>query len=212
MKIVPSLAIWLVVLIGGAVIVDFLCWTTDQGGTGNGVGFFRYRLRCNFFPFGVGEDPSIARIRLEAEAPARFMFYGGVSPAYETISMEWALQPDYEGRAEGRMVFDLVNDTIRIDGRRIPLDSGHLREILGIPDRPENLATLKYLLDFLDRCHTGRVSKPSHFVIEAEEPMLGTIRHAALGRRAPYPIVTWTGIWLLMVTTFYTRKRICGRC
>jgi len=207
MKTVFDIGIWLAVLVGGILTVDFVFRRTCQGGTGNGAGIFNYAFNCDILP-DIEEDPSISYVVLQGQAPGRFKFYGGVSPIYDTISMKWSLNTGYVGRPEGHILFNLASDTIDDEGRIVPLDSDHLLEVIGIPDRPANRATLKYLLDILRDCHTGHLPKPSHFSYKLKEPMSVIIRHVALGYRVDYFTLTWGGIWLLAISVFYTIKRI----
>ena len=210
MKTVFHIGIWLAVLVGGVLTVGFLFQRTCQGGTGNGAGFFNYSFRCEFFS-NAEEDPSISYVELEGQAPRRFKFYGGVSPIYETISMKWSLNTGYVGRPEGHILLNLAKNTINDDGRSVPLDSNRLLEVMGIPDRLGNRATLKYLLDILRDCHTGQLPRPSHFSYRLEEPMPGSICHVAHGYKVDYYVLTWGGIWLVAIPVFYTIKRLTSR-
>jgi hypothetical protein len=207
MKIVFHAAIWLVVLIGGIEVVGTVFGRTSQGGTGNGAGFFDYSFQSLFFP-SVEGDPSISDIELEGRAPRRFKVYGGVSPVYDQISMTWSLNPGYEGRPEGRLLFDLDSDTIVDRDVRVPLDIEYLLAALEIPDRHANRLTLQYVLDVLEDCHTGQLPRPSHHGYTLQDPMSGGMRHVALGFMMSYSILTWVGIWILAITVFYTTKGI----
>ena len=210
MKTVFHIGIWLAVLVGGILTVGVVFRRTCQGGTGNGAGIFNYEFNCDIFP-DIEEDPSISYVVLQGQAPRRYKCYGGVSPIYDTISMKWSLNAGNLGRPEGHILLDLASAAIDDEGRIVPLDSDHLLEVIGIPDRPANRATLKYLLDILRDCHTGQLPKPSHFSYRLKEPMPVTIRHVALGYRVDYFTLSWGGIWLLAISVFYTIKRITNR-
>jgi hypothetical protein len=210
MKIVFHAAIWLAVLIGGMQVVGTVFRRSSQGGTGNGAGFFDYSFQSHFFP-SVEGDPSISDIELQGRAPRRFKVYGGVSPVYDHISMKWSLNSGYEGRPEGRLLFDLDSDTIVDRDVRVPLDIEHLLATLEIPDRPANRLTLQYVLDVLEDCHTGQLPRPSHHGYTLQDPMFGRMRHVALGYKVNYSILTWVGIWILAIPVFYTTKRITSR-
>lgn len=179
-------------------MVGWVFQRTCQGGTGNGAGIFHYSYRCDIFP-DVEGDPSLEYVALDGQAPKRFMMYGGVSPVYDRISMKWSLHPGYVGRSEGKVVLDLASNTINEAGHSVALDSDRLLDVLGIPDRPANRATLKYLLDTLDDCHKGRVPRPSHLGYHLEQPMPGYMQHVALGYSVDYYLLTWVGIWSLAV-------------
>jgi hypothetical protein len=94
------------------------------------------------------------------------------------------------------------------EGRSVPLDSDHLMKVMQIPDRTENRVTLALLMDALKACHTGQLPKPGHFSREIKGPMQGNIRHGAHGYSVSYSLLTWIGIWMLMIIAYYTRKRV----
>lgn len=206
-KIAFHIIFWLVVLFYGLWMVDVVFRSTCQGGTGDGVGFFDHSFRYYSLP-DVEGDPSIAYIELEGQAPKRFMFDGGVSPAYDKVTMKWCLHDGYVGRPKGELSLNLANQTIDHEGRSVPLDNDHLLKVMQIPDRTENRVTLGLLLDALKVCHAGQLPKPSHFSREIKDPMQGNIQHGAHGYSVSYSTLTWIGIWMLMIIVYYTRKRI----
>ncbi len=144
MKRFAYLMIWIAVLVGGAMAVGMVFKRTSQGGTGNGLGLFRYSYEFDLFP-AIDDDPSFSHIQLNAEAPQRFKLYGGVSPKYETISMKWELPPGYEGRSEGHILINLTDSVIHDNGRTFDLNSDNLLKVTGVQDRSANRITIEYL-------------------------------------------------------------------
>lgn len=210
MKTVLHIGIWLAVLVVGVWAVGFVSFKTSQGGTGNGAGFFDYSFRSCYFP-AFEEDPSMSMIELEGRAPRRFKVFGGVSPVYDAISLKWSLHSGYSGRPKGQVSLHLASETLTDGDRSVPLDVEHLLEVIGIPDRPANRDTLRYLMKVLEDCRTGRLPRPNHHGYELEEPMPGSMRHAALGYMVSYPVLAWVGLWLLAIPAFYTTKRMTNR-
>ena len=199
--------IWLIVLIGGVMAVGMVFRVSSQGGTGNGAGFFDYQFQSRIFP-SVEGDPSIFYIELEGRAPKRFKLYGGVSPVYDRISMNWELHSDYEGRPEGHVIFHFDSNTVSDRGASAPLNVESMLAIMEIPDRPANRLTLQYLLDILESYHSGRLPRPSHHHYTLEDPMSGNLKHVARGYIVRYPILSWVGIWILTIPVFYSIRRM----
>lgn len=210
MKTLFHIGIWLAVLVIGIWVVGFVFRSTCQGGTGNGLGLFRYSYELDLFP-AVDGDPSFSHVELEAQAPQRFKVFGGISPRYDAISMKWELNNGYEGRPEGHILINLLEGDLVDGGRRLDLNSDNLLSVTGVPDRPANRITLEYLLGIFEDARTGQLPRPSHFSYTPEDPMLGRIQHVALGFMLNYSILSWVGIWTLAAIATITTKRITSR-
>lgn len=210
MKKLFHIGIWLAVLVIGVWVVGFIFRSTCQGGTGNGLGFFRYSYEFHLYP-AVDGDPSFSYIELEAQAPQRFKLYGGVSPMYDTISMKWKLYTGYEGRKEGHILIKPKGGYIVDGGRRLDLTIDNLLSVTGITDRPANRITFEYLLGIFAKARTGHLPRPSPHAYIPEEPMIGRIQHVARGYMLNYSILSWVSIWLLIAIVTVTKKRITRR-
>ena len=216
MKIAVRIVLWTALLLGGAKVISVVTFNTGLAGSGAGIGSFSYWFRCSLEPNSVygGQDESVGGfITIEGTAPSRFKFNGGVSPTYDKVALEWHL---YSGGAagltEGQAEIDLLADEIRTDDKLFPLELPGLARALGIDDSPANGVFLNALFDFLRDCRSGDIPRPRHHTRRFDDPIGGQLQHFATGASIRYPIISWFGIWLMLLVATYlipglTRRR-----
>ena len=203
MNTAVRIALWTALLLGGAKLVSVVTFNTGLAGSGAGVGAFAYWFQCKLEPDPIyhGQDKSVGGlITIEGRAPSRFKFDGGISPAYEKVSLEWILYSGgATGRSEGQVDIDLRENRIRKDGEPLPLEPSSLARVLAIDDSPANAVFLTALFDFLTDCRSGNIPRPRHHPYSFEDPIEGQMQHFAMGPSIRYPVIIWFSIWLVLL-------------
>ncbi|MCW1926522.1 hypothetical protein OKA05_28480 [Luteolibacter arcticus] len=220
MSVVRQIVFWVALFFAGVWVVSVVTSHSAMAGAGAGMGRFSYWFRFTLepYPSGGGDDELMGRVIIEGRAPPRWMKFGGVSPRYREVSLEWAMFSGVRvGETGGTCSIDLTKHEIVSGADRLPLDRENLGRLFGFAVAPEeSMGFLDELLGRLEECRSGTLPRPRHHTYRFDEgPIRGRLQHFASGFSLSYPELVWAGVWLFMVlgvtTGMVLRRRRSSR-
>lgn len=204
MNIACKISFWILLLLGGAWIVSEATYHTGLPGSGAGVGHFSYRFFYTLEPNSDAtlDDKLSGYVKIQGRAPSRFMVNGGKSPVYHEVTMEWALSTHIQdGGTGGTCTIDLSEMQIVAGSERLPLEQSSLRSLFGLEiTSKQSDQFLDDLQSTLEGAALGTIPPPQHHVYSFEDSATqGILQHQAIGRAVRFPVLIWTGIWILLI-------------
>ncbi len=208
---IRNFAAWLVVLIGGLLVIHVLTFSLAWSGSGAGTGIFSYKFRARFHPdYETENGRSIfGSVNVEGSVEPRFKVWGHMSPRYREVEIEWLIFDDSE--SAGKAVVDLDQMQIDQDGYAVPLTPDDIGKLIGLND-PNSNAVVTALLQFLHSAREGTLPVPNHHGHSLPEPLPGRIHHFAIGPAIRPLGLVWVLMWSVagLIRLFPRQRSLVG--